>query len=104
MERIFDTELETGPHKVVAMVRRGVKGVAFSCALNRSDAYPELPMMDDERCRTCIWGEVHASPCALLQGDFAAELVNELEIAITRREEQEQKLRVAEAKRMVCCT
>lgn len=101
--RILETELETGPHKVVAMVRRGGKGVAFSCALNRCEAYRELPAMDDERCRTCIWGEVHASPYALLQGAFAAELVDEMELAIARREEEEQKLRVAEAKRMVRC-
>lgn len=101
VERIFATEMETGPHKVVAMVQRGTKGVALSCALNRCDGYPELPEMDDERCRTCIWGEVHASPYALLQGQFAAELVDELDIAIVRREEEEQKVRVAEAKRLV---
>lgn len=101
VERIFATEMETGPHKVVAMVQRGTKGVAFSCALNRCETYPELPEMDDERCRTCIWGEVHASPYALVQGDFTAELVDELGIAIVRREEEEQKVRVAEAKRLV---
>lgn len=101
VERIFDVEMEVGPHKVVAMVQRGTKGVALSCALNRCDTYPELPEMDDERCRTCIWGEVHASPYALLQGEFAAELVDELELAIARREEDEQKVRVAEGKRMV---
>eukprot|EP00892_Ulva_mutabilis_P007015 jgi/Ulvmu1/4686/UM002_0417.1 len=97
--RIFEMELETGPLKVLAMVRRGTKGVALSCALNRCEAYPELPAMDNERCRTCIWGEVHASPYALLQGAFSAELVDELELAIALREEEDQKLRVAEARR-----
>lgn len=102
VERIFDTELETGPNKVVAMVQRGTKGVALSCALNRCESYPELPEVDDERCRTCIWGEVHASPYALLQGEFTAEVVDELEVAIARREEEDQKVRAAEAKRLVC--
>ena len=30
VQRIFDLEKEVGPGKVVAMVRRGTKGVAFS--------------------------------------------------------------------------
>jgi hypothetical protein len=101
IQRIFDLEKEVGPGKVVAMVRRGMKGVTFSKSLNRCEAYQDLPAYDTDRYASCIWGEVHATPLALLHAQFDVELVDEVEIHIARREEEDQKLRVAESKRMV---
>ena len=102
VQRIFDLEKEAGPGRVVAMVRRGTKGVAFSKSLNRWAEYQDLPAYDTDRYTCCIWGEVHATPLALLHANFDVELIDEVEISIARREEEEQKLRVAESKRMVC--
>jgi hypothetical protein len=102
VQRIFSQEMETGPGKVVAIIRRGRKGVAFSKSLNRQDEYQELPEYETERCTKCVWGEVHASPLALLNANFDVELLDEVEIEIARREEEDQKIRVAETKRLVC--
>lgn len=102
VQRIFDLEKEAGPGRVVAMVRRGMKGVAFSKSLNRWEEYQDLPAYDTDRYTCCIWGEVHATPLALLHTKFDVELIDEVEISIARREAEEQKIRVAESKRMVC--
>lgn len=101
VQRIFELEKESGTGRVVAMVRRGMKGVTFSKSLNRCTEYQELPAYDTDRYVSCIWGEVHATPLALLHAKFEVELVDEVEISIVKREEEEQKLRVAESKRMV---
>jgi cancer susceptibility candidate protein 1 len=100
-KRIFDKELASGPARVMVLIRRGQKGVAFSRAFNRCAAYPELLAYDDERCNKCIWGEVHCSVMNLLKGDFAAELVDEEVLDIQQREGAELKRRQGEAKRWV---
>jgi hypothetical protein len=101
VQRIFDLEKEAGPGRVVALIRRGMKGVAFSKSLNRWEEYLELPAYDTDRYTSCIWGEVHATPLTLLHCKFDVELIDEVEISIARREEDDQKFRVAEAKRVV---
>lgn len=100
-ERIFDKEATSGPGRVLVLVRRGTRGVAFSNALDRCKAYPGLPAPGDARSSECIWGEVHSSVHTLLRADFAAELVDEVALDITRREEAEVRARTAETKRWV---
>lgn len=101
LERIFSNELETGPNKVMTVLRTGNRGVAFCKALNRCATWPELPRYDDERKKTCIWGEAHASLLALLEAKFEAELTDEVVLEIAQREEDAAKRRSAEAKRVV---
>jgi hypothetical protein len=90
-----------GPTRVMVLVRRGLKGVAFSSAFNRCKSYPELPRYDDERCKKCIWGETHHGVLNLLKADFSAELVDEQIQDIGQREDAELKRRQLEAKRWV---
>jgi hypothetical protein len=97
--RIFDREAESGPMQVTALLRTGTKGVCYAKALDRCETYPTLPEYSDDRRRGCLWGEVHASTLALLQGKFDAELVDESVLDIAAREEDDERLRKSEAKR-----
>ena len=83
------------------MQRRGTRGVALTRAFNRAKSLPPLPPHDDDRFATCIWGETHASVLTLLEARFDAELVDEVSLDITAREEAEVKRRTLEVKRQV---
>eukprot|EP00198_Chlamydomonas_reinhardtii_P003323 XP_001692659.1 flagellar associated protein [Chlamydomonas reinhardtii] len=76
LARIFDKEKEDGERRVLVVMRRGAKGVAFSDALNRRPEYPALPGVGSveavKECELSIWGEVHASVLTLLRGQFSA--------------------------------
>ncbi|KAG2448008.1 hypothetical protein HYH02_007036 [Chlamydomonas schloesseri] len=76
LARIFEKEKEDGERRVLVVMRRGAKGVAFSDALNRRPEYPALPGVGSveavKECELSIWGEVHASVLTLLRGQFAA--------------------------------
>jgi hypothetical protein len=101
VQRIFTREVQDGDNRVFVIVRRGMKGLAFSSALNRCAVYPEFPAHDEDRYDQCVWGELHANVLSLLPANFHTELVDEVEIDIVTKEEEEQKLRVAEIKRLV---
>ncbi|KAG2431165.1 hypothetical protein HXX76_009694 [Chlamydomonas incerta] len=76
LARIFEKEKEDGERRVLVVMRRGAKGVAFSDALNRRPEYPALPGVGSveavKECELSIWGEVHASVLTLLRGQFSA--------------------------------
>ncbi|EFJ46480.1 hypothetical protein VOLCADRAFT_92992 [Volvox carteri f. nagariensis] len=72
--RIFTKEKEDGERRVLAVMRRGAKGVAFSDALDKREEYPRLPGVESveavKACGETIFGEVHASVLSLLRGQF----------------------------------
>lgn len=78
VERIFSKEREEGERRVLAIIRRGVAGVAWSDALDKRETYPPLPGHETvesvQSCFTSIFGEVHASLLSLMQGTKTPEL------------------------------
>ncbi|KAL6760467.1 hypothetical protein V8C86DRAFT_3018008 [Haematococcus lacustris] len=72
VERVFAKEREDGERRVLAVIRRGKRGVAFTDALDKRDQYPALPGHETvESVRACfnaVYGEVHASLLALMKG------------------------------------
>ncbi|KAJ9511989.1 hypothetical protein QJQ45_004409 [Haematococcus lacustris] len=72
VERVFAKEREDGERRVLAVIRRGTRGVAFTDALNKREQYPALPGHETvESVRACfnaVYGEVHASLLALMKG------------------------------------
>ncbi|KXZ46913.1 hypothetical protein GPECTOR_39g407 [Gonium pectorale] len=86
VERIFAKEKEDGERRVLVVVQRGAKGVAFSDALDRRETYPRLPGTESveavKECGETIWGEVHASVLTLLRGQFRAPGAAESPLAL----------------------
>ncbi|GIL57326.1 hypothetical protein Vafri_12587 [Volvox africanus] len=84
--RIFDKEKEDGERRVLAVMRRGVKGVAYCDALDKREEYPRLPGTESveavKACGETIFGEVHASVLALLRGHFAVPGAAESPLAL----------------------
>ncbi|GLC60963.1 hypothetical protein PLESTB_001700500 [Pleodorina starrii] len=84
--RIFDKEKEDGERRVLVVMRRGAKGVAFCDALDRREEYPRLPGTESvEAVRACgetVFGEVHASVLTLLRGQFAVPGANDSALAL----------------------
>lgn len=72
VDRVFTKEKEDGERRVLAVIRRGAKGVAFSDALDKREEYPHLighgSVEDVQACMETAWGEVHASLLSLLKG------------------------------------
>mmetsp|Transcript_5166 Transcript_5166/g.12730 ORF Transcript_5166/g.12730 Transcript_5166/m.12730 type:complete len:729 (-) Transcript_5166:223-2409(-) len=72
VERVFTKEKEDGERRVLAVMRRGTRGVAFCDALDRREAYPVLPGHESvesvQACMDSVWGECHASLLSLLKG------------------------------------
>ncbi|KAG2486777.1 hypothetical protein HYH03_014576 [Edaphochlamys debaryana] len=84
--RIFEKEKEDGERRVLVVMRRGPKGVAFSDALDRREAYPALPGVGSveavQATAESIFGEIHSSVLSLLRGHFAAPGASESPLAL----------------------
>eukprot|EP01025_Chloroclados_australasicus_P048800 TRINITY_DN5539_c0_g2_i4.p1 TRINITY_DN5539_c0_g2~~TRINITY_DN5539_c0_g2_i4.p1 ORF type:complete len:701 (-),score=83.62 TRINITY_DN5539_c0_g2_i4:171-2273(-) len=68
VRRVFTKERETGDQKVLCVIRRGVKGVAYCDALDKRETYLPLPGYDTLDYEESVYGEVHCSLVSLIQG------------------------------------
>ncbi|GMH38615.1 hypothetical protein BSKO_06499 [Bryopsis sp. KO-2023] len=68
VERVFNMEKESGDRRVLVIMRRGEKGVAFSPAYDALDEYVDVPGYDTQEYEETVFGEVHASVINLLEG------------------------------------
>ena len=67
LERIFTKEKDTGQRRVLVVIRRGGKGVAFSEALDRLESYSDLPGYDTPEYAEHLYGHLHINLVALLE-------------------------------------
>mmetsp|Transcript_31025 Transcript_31025/g.68839 ORF Transcript_31025/g.68839 Transcript_31025/m.68839 type:complete len:672 (-) Transcript_31025:511-2526(-) len=72
LERIFSKEKEDGERRVLAVMQRSTRGVAFCDALDKREELPALPGHETvesvQACMDTVWGEVHANLMSLLKG------------------------------------
>ncbi|KAL3158441.1 hypothetical protein ABBQ38_010675 [Trebouxia sp. C0009 RCD-2024] len=77
VKRIFSREHSSGPHQVSALMRRGVKGVAFADALDKNKDCPAVPEYGMPEYDSKPLGRLYASMPALLSSTAALQEVAE---------------------------
>ncbi|KAF5835664.1 hypothetical protein DUNSADRAFT_7024 [Dunaliella salina] len=72
LQRIFTKEKEDGERRVLAVIQRGTKGIAYINALDKHQTFNALPGHESvdavQACTNTVWGEVHACLLSLLKG------------------------------------
>ncbi|MEW5296739.1 MAG: hypothetical protein WDW36_000001 [Sanguina aurantia] len=71
--RIFAREREEGARRVLAVMQRGTKGIAFCDALDKRFEYPALPGLSTveavQATSAAVYGTMHSGLLSLLRGD-----------------------------------
>ncbi|KAL0027060.1 hypothetical protein WJX79_002717 [Trebouxia sp. C0005] len=73
VDRIFTKEQPSGPHQVQALMRRGLKGVALTDALDTRASCPALPQYGSPEYDNTFLDRLHASIPALLSASAAQD-------------------------------
>ncbi|KAL0038554.1 hypothetical protein WJX77_010325 [Trebouxia sp. C0004] len=73
LDRIFAKEQPSGPHQVLALMRRGLKGVALTDALDSRTSCPALPQYGSSEYDNTFLDRLHASIPALLSASAAQD-------------------------------
>lgn len=85
VERIFGKEKLDGPRKVLSIIQRGTRGVAFCDCFDQHESFHALPgtatLEEVKIAMDCVLGEVHANSLALLTGNFASPSERDGELA-----------------------
>jgi len=72
LQRIFTKEKEDGERRVLAVIQKGTKGIAYINTLDKHETFNALPGHESvdalQACTNTVWGEVHACLLSLLKG------------------------------------